>query len=96
MYGMHKTTVYLNDEEVQALRQLAAATGRSQADLIREAIRHAAAQAPARRFRSLGKGRGPGGTVRRWQPAGLYAKLFSDSATDSDYDSHPDANPGRR
>src|SRR6266851_9265392 len=42
---MHKTTVYLNDEEVQALRQLAAATGRSQADLIREAIRHAAAQA---------------------------------------------------
>ena len=54
MYGTLKTTVYLNDEEVQALRQLAAATGRSQADLIREAIRHAAAQAPSRRFRSLG------------------------------------------
>ncbi len=92
---MHKTTVYLSDEEVGALRQLAAATGRSQADLIREAIRRAAAQAPPRRFRSLGKGEGPGGTVGRWNPADLYAKLFSDFAAATGSDSDTDADTGR-
>jgi hypothetical protein len=81
---MHKTTVYLNDEEIAALRQLASATGRSQAELIREAIRAAAAAAPPRRFRSLGQGEGPGGTVRRWNSDALYAKLFPDAASDSD------------
>ena len=90
---MHKTTVHLSDEEVAALRQLAAATGRSQAELIREASRHAAAQAPPRRFRSLGKGAGPGGTVGRWNPHALYAKLFSDPAADSDSSAGADAGP---
>ncbi len=88
---MRKTTVYLHDEEVEALRQLAAATGLSQAELIRAAIRRAAAQAPPRRFRSLGKGAGPGGPVVRWNPADLYAKLFSNS----DPDANPGANVGR-
>jgi hypothetical protein len=83
---MQKTTVYLNDAEVEALRQLAAATGRSQAELIRQAIRQAAAQAPTRRFRSLGKGKGEGGgeSVPRWNPTALYARLLSDSASDPD------------
>src|SRR3981189_2078887 len=36
---MHQTTVYLKEEEVEQLRQLAAATGWSRVDLIREAIR---------------------------------------------------------
>ena len=35
---MNKTTVYLPDELKRALRQMAAASGRSEADLIREAI----------------------------------------------------------
>jgi Ribbon-helix-helix protein, copG family len=85
-YGMHKTAVYLNDEEVEALRQLAAATGRSRAELIREAIRHVAAQAPPRRFRSLGKGESKGGPAGRWQPAAIYARLFSTSDSDSNAD----------
>lgn len=38
MYGMEKTTVYLPDELKRALRRTARATGRSEADLIREGI----------------------------------------------------------
>lgn len=39
MYGMKKTTVYLPDELKAELERAAAARGRSEADLIREAIR---------------------------------------------------------
>jgi len=46
MYGMVKTTVYLPEELKSALERLAAATGRSEADLIREGIRLAVAQQP--------------------------------------------------
>jgi hypothetical protein len=35
---VHKTTVYLPEELKRSLRQMAATTGRSEADLIREAI----------------------------------------------------------
>ncbi|MGH9091772.1 MAG: CopG family transcriptional regulator [Acidimicrobiales bacterium] len=35
---MNKTTVYLPEDLKQSLRRLAAASGRSEADLIREAI----------------------------------------------------------
>ena len=35
---MNKTTVYLPDELKQSLRRMAAASGRSEAELIREAI----------------------------------------------------------
>jgi hypothetical protein len=35
---MNKTTVYLPEELTQALKRMAAASGRSEADLIREAI----------------------------------------------------------
>lgn len=38
MGGMEKTTVYLPDELKAALRRAAKATGRSEADLIREGI----------------------------------------------------------
>ncbi len=38
MGGMEKTTVYLPDELKRALRRAAHATGRSEADLIREGI----------------------------------------------------------
>jgi hypothetical protein len=38
MGGMEKTTVYLPDELKGALRRAARATGRSEADLIREGI----------------------------------------------------------
>jgi hypothetical protein len=85
---MRKTTVYLNDEEVEALRQLAAATGQSQAEVIRAAIRHAATQAPPRRFRSLGQGAGPDGTTPRWDSADLYAKRLSQPRTDAGSDAN--------
>jgi hypothetical protein len=73
---MRKTTVYLNEDEAEALRQMAAVTGRSQAELIREAIRRAVAQAPERRFRSLGQGAGDGARRPRWRAGGLYDKAF--------------------
>jgi hypothetical protein len=38
MGGMEKTTVYLPEELKQGLRRAARATGRSEADLIREGI----------------------------------------------------------
>lgn len=38
-YAVNKTTVYLPDDLKKALRRLAAASGRSEAELIRQAIR---------------------------------------------------------
>ena len=76
---MRKTTVYLNDAEVDALRHLAASTGLSQAELIRDAIRKAAAQAPRRQFRSLARGEGPGGNTPRWTAEDVYDSAFGDS-----------------
>jgi predicted transcriptional regulator len=73
---MRKTTVYLDDGEAEALRQLAATTGVSQAELIREAIRHAVANVPARKFRSLGIGQGTGRQGARWSATELYDKAF--------------------
>ena len=39
MYGMRKTTVYLPDELKADLERTAGVTGRSEADLIRDAVR---------------------------------------------------------
>ncbi len=39
VYGMKKTTVYLPDELKAGLKRTAGATGRSEADLIRDAVR---------------------------------------------------------
>ena len=39
MYGMKKTTVYLPDELKAQLGRVAGASGRSEAELIREAVR---------------------------------------------------------
>lgn len=38
MYGMKKTTVYLPDDLKAALERVAGAQGRSEADLIRQAV----------------------------------------------------------
>lgn len=57
IYVMRKTTVYLSEEAVYALRRLAAQTGSSQADLVRDAIEtYVAERAPKRQFRSAGIG----------------------------------------
>ena len=75
-YGMRKTTVYLNDDDAEALRQLAAASGTSQAELIRQAVRRAVAERPERQFRSLGRGASTGRHRSRWSPSALYDKAF--------------------
>lgn len=56
---MVKTSVYLTPEDAAALRRVAQQTGRSQAELIREAVAAIVADAPARTFRSRGLGSGP-------------------------------------
>jgi len=38
MYGMRKTTVYLPDELKDSLERLSASSGRSEAEIIREAL----------------------------------------------------------
>jgi len=49
MYGMKKTTIYLPDELKAALERAALAEGRSEAELIREALREKiAAVSPVR------------------------------------------------
>jgi hypothetical protein len=49
MYGMERTTVYLTERQKRSLEQAARASGRSEAELIREGVelvtaRHAAAE----------------------------------------------------
>lgn len=44
MYGMRKTTLYLPDDLKASLEGLASEEGRSEADLIREGIRHVVEQ----------------------------------------------------
>lgn len=62
---MVKTTVYLEERDAAALRRMAAETGRSQAEIIRDAVATATAGARERRFRSVGAGRGSGSPVAR-------------------------------
>lgn len=75
---MKKTTVYLSNEEAEGLRRVAIATGKSQAELIRTAIRHvlSAEDATSRTFHSLGKGRGGGDAYSPWDSDDLYASVM--------------------
>jgi predicted transcriptional regulator len=59
---MVKTTVYLDERDAAALRRIAAQTGRSQADIIREAIGRTTR---ASGLRSSAAGRGTGEPVAR-------------------------------
>jgi Arc/MetJ-type ribon-helix-helix transcriptional regulator len=73
---MHKTTVYLEESQVERLGRLAGAVGRSQAELIREGVERLLEEAPPRTFHSMGKGRGGGaGAPRGWDGEGLHAKV---------------------
>jgi Arc/MetJ-type ribon-helix-helix transcriptional regulator len=62
---MRKTTVYLSEEEAEALRRVAARTGRSQAELIREGVRRVTRPGRRRVFHSMGAGEGPGEPIGR-------------------------------
>ncbi len=73
---MQKTSVYLTTEEAESLRSMAARTGRSRAELIREGVRLVTedAEPKARTFYSLGKGHGGGAPYRRWDADDLYSR----------------------
>lgn len=62
--GVKKTSIYLSEREIARLACLAEQEGRSQAEIVREAI---AAYTPSgrrdREFRLIGSGEGPGGSV---------------------------------
>jgi hypothetical protein len=62
---MVKTTVYLDERDAAALRRIAAETGRSQADIIREAIGRTTRASGPRRLYSRGVGHGTGEAVGR-------------------------------
>lgn len=73
---MHKTTVYLGDAEAEGLRRLAAATGTSQAELIRAGVLHVLSREQQRTFHSMGQGEGSGESVGRWDTEGLARKIL--------------------
>lgn len=75
---MRKTSVYLTDDEADSLRRVAKVTGKSQAELIRDGVRHVIGVegATPRRFHSLGKGRGGGAPHRPWNADELYAQAM--------------------
>jgi len=75
---MHKTTVYIDDSQAERLGRLAIASGRSQAELIREGVERVLDETPSRTFRSMGKGRSGGRAGRRWDPDALYRKVRGD------------------
>lgn len=72
---MHKTTVYIDDSQAERLGRLASASGRSQAELIREGLDRVLDEAPPRTFRSMGLGRSGGEPGRRWDADELYRKV---------------------
>jgi len=71
---VHKTTVYIDDSQAERLGRLATASGRSQAELIREGVERVLTEVPSRTFHSMGKGRSGGNVNRRWGADELYAK----------------------
>jgi hypothetical protein len=73
---MRKTTVYLNESESEGLRRMTAATGRSQAELIREGVRFVIEQGPPCTFHSMGRGEGGGEIRPRWRADEVYERAF--------------------
>jgi len=57
--GMRKTTVYLDEDSLREIKALAKETGRSEAALIREAVRAYVSRRPVRVLRCAGAGEGP-------------------------------------
>jgi predicted transcriptional regulator len=75
IYGMVKTTVYLDEAQAAALRRMAAQSGRSQAEIIRDAVARATDAAGPRRLHSVGAGEGTGEAVGRDADAILRREL---------------------
>jgi len=75
---MKKTSVYLDEDESEALKRVSATTGRAQAELIRDGVRKVISEieGEARVFRSLGRGRGRGKPYSRWKAGDVYKKVM--------------------
>lgn len=77
---MRKTTVYLTEEEAEALRSASAATGQSQSELIREGVRRVTGGQSKRVFHSMGIGGTRGteyeGLPMQWDPTELYEHVM--------------------
>jgi hypothetical protein len=75
---MHKTSVYLNEDEAEALRRVATRTGRPQAELIREGVRRVIAEVESqpRSFHGLAAGHGGGAPYTPWSADELYEKAM--------------------
>jgi hypothetical protein len=78
---MKKTSVYLTDEEAEGLYRAAAASGKSQAYLLREGVQKVIAEweARPRTFHSMGVGHGGGEPFERWDPDDLHRKVMGGS-----------------
>ncbi len=64
MAGVHKTSVYLNDEQTERLARLAREEGRSQAEILREAVAtYQPKPSRDRNFALAGSGRGDGSSI---------------------------------
>jgi hypothetical protein len=76
---MKKTSVYLSDDEDQALSRAAEATGLARSELIREGIRVVVLghTSRPRSFSSMGRGRSGSVKPRRWTSEELYAQRRS-------------------
>ncbi|HEV3308966.1 MAG TPA: ribbon-helix-helix domain-containing protein [Chloroflexota bacterium] len=74
---MKETSVYIEESEVERLRHPAAASGRSQADLIRDGISLVLKGEPVKErvFHSLGRGQGDGTPYRRWSSDKLHRSV---------------------
>jgi hypothetical protein len=76
---MRKISVYLSNDEAEALQQVARTQARTQSELIREGIRRVITDPHGQRlFRSLGKGRGRGQPIDRWAGDDLYGKVMDE------------------
>ena len=62
---MRKTTVYIDENDLRAIRRLAKQRGRPEAELIRDAIAQYARNAQRPTFKSLGFVSGPGNLADR-------------------------------
>jgi hypothetical protein len=73
---MKKTSVYLSDDEDEALSRAAETTGLARSELIREGIRAVVLghTSRPRSFHSMGRGRSGSAKPRRWSSEDLYAK----------------------
>ena len=68
--------MYLGEEEVDGLRRLAAESGESQAELIREGVRRLLREGKTRTFHSMGKGVGSGEARPRWDADAVREKTL--------------------